>query len=132
MTRAGQSLVPKSKAGTRAIFVPACRIVKGRVAAVSAGPKTIAAHAAHTEGSTCVERGTIAIAVTAAPTAVACAIVTGSGSGCAGSDRADRGCTSNGVIADISTDAVGAAHRAAMNASNRAGSERPADDSMGL
>src|SRR6516164_9789118 len=51
-----------------------------------------------------------AIAV-AAPTAVACAIVTGSGSG-----RAVESCTSNGVIAEIGTDAIGAAHRAAMNA----------------
>src|SRR5215831_11757493 len=55
----------------------------------------------------------------AAPTAVACAIVSGSGSG-----RRDSCATSYGVIAEIGTDAVGAAHRAAMNASNRAGRER--------
>src|SRR6516164_828871 len=63
----------------------------------------------------------------AAPTAVACAIVTGSGSG-----RAVDSCTSNGVIAEIGTDAIGAAHRAAMNASNRHRRERTADDGLGL
>src|SRR6516165_7353974 len=67
--------------------------------------------------------GPVAIA---APTAVACAIVTGSGSG-----RAVGSCTSNGVIAEIGTDAIGAAHRAAMNASNRHGREGSADDGMG-
>src|SRR6516225_5865229 len=63
----------------------------------------------------------------AAPTTVACAIVTGSGSG-----RAVDSCTSNGVIAEIGTDAIGAAHRAAMNASNRHRRERTADDGLGL
>src|SRR6516162_5448094 len=54
-----------------------------------------------------------AIAVAVAAPTVACAIVTGSGSG-----RAVESCTSNGVIAEIGTDAIGAAHRAAMNARN--------------
>src|SRR6516164_9137404 len=59
-------------------------------------------------------RVTIARAIAvAAPTAVACAIVTGSRSG-----RTVESCTSNGVIAEIGTDAIGAAHRAAMNARN--------------
>src|SRR6516165_297425 len=55
----------------------------------------------------------IARAITVAAPTVACAIVTGSGSG-----RAVESCTSNGVIAEIGTDAIGAAHRAAMNARN--------------
>src|SRR6516165_349435 len=60
-------------------------------------------------GAIAVRRVTIAGAIpVAAPTA---AIVTGSGS-----DRAVGSCTSNGVIAEIGTDAIGAAHRAAMNA----------------
>jgi hypothetical protein len=36
------------------------------------------------------------------------------------------------VTAEIGTDTIGAAHRAAMNASKRAGRKRPADDGMGL
>src|SRR6516164_1332234 len=55
----------------------------------------------------------IASAIAVAAPTVACAIVTGSGSG-----RAVESCTSNGVIAEIGTDAIGAAHRAAMNARN--------------
>ena len=55
----------------------------------------------------------IASAIAVAAPTVACAIVTGSGSG-----RAVESCTSNGVIAEIGTDAIGAAHRTAMNAGN--------------
>src|SRR6516162_9639631 len=60
-----------------------------------------------------VSRIAIASAIAVAAPTVACAIVTGSGSG-----RAVESCTSNGVIAEIGTDAIGAAHRAAMNARN--------------
>src|SRR5215831_12269093 len=118
--RAGQSLVdlagPKNKASTRAKLVPAGRVVKGRVAKCGAHTETRAAHtdtrAAHTDCAR--EERTIPAPTSpaAAPT-VACAIVTGSGSGCAVDS-----CTSNGVIAEIGTDAIGAAHRAAMNARN--------------
>src|SRR6516165_7729843 len=56
-------------------------------------------------GAIAVRRVAIAGAIpVAAPTAGA--IVTGSGS-----DRAVGSCTSNGVIAEIGTDAIGAAHR---------------------
>ena len=120
LARKRQSLAdlagPKTKAGSianiRAKCVPA-GLIKGRVAA----QETIAAHtdtgAAHTDCAR--EERTIPAPTSpaAAPTAVACAIVTGSGSG-----RAVESCTSNGVIAEIGTDAIGAAHRAAMNASN--------------
>src|SRR6516165_6823382 len=131
---------PPKKATTQAKLVPAGRIVKGRVAAGSAHRDT---NATYTGG--CASVG-IETAVAAAPTAPAptCAreertikapttpAPTGSGSGRAGSDRADRGCTSNGVTAEIGTDAIGAAHRAAMNASNRARCERTADNGLGL
>jgi hypothetical protein len=122
---------PPKKATTQAKLVPARRIVKGRVAAGSAHTETIAAYtdtrAAHTDCAR--EERTIKAPTspTAAPTAEACAIVTGSGSG-----RRDSCATSYGVIAEIGTDAIGAAHRAAMNASNRAGRERTADDGLGL
>src|SRR6516164_2399778 len=142
LARKRQSLAdlagPKTKAGSianiRAKCVPA-GLIKGRVAA----QETIAAHtdtgAAHTDcareertipAPTCA-REERTIPAPTAPTAVACAIVTGSGSG-----RRDSCTTSNGVIAEIGTDAIGAAHRAAMNASNRAGRERTADNGFGL
>src|SRR3974390_3193191 len=76
-------------------------------------------------GAIAVRRVTIACAIPVAVTRIAIAgaipvaaptagaIVTGSGS-----DRAVGSCTSNGVIAEIGTDAIGAAHRTAMNAGN--------------
>jgi len=78
------------------------------------------------------DRAVAAAPTSPAPTAVACAIVTGSGSGCTGNGCSGHGCTSNGVIAEIGTDTIGATHRAAMNASNRAGRERTADDCLGV
>ena len=107
-------MTPSGGIETAADNAPAIAVAVSRVAVTGAIAIAIRRVTIARAITVAVSRIAIASAIAvAAPTAVACAIVTGSGSG-----RAVESCTSNGVIAEIGTDALGAAHRAAMNARN--------------
>src|SRR6516225_3545434 len=105
-------MTPSGGIETAADNAPAIAVAVSRVAVTGAIAIAIRRVTIARAITVAVSRIAIASAIAvAAPTAVACAIVTGSG-------RAVDSCTSNGVIAEIGTDAIGAAHRAAVNASN--------------
>src|SRR6516162_6653817 len=105
--------MPSGAIETAADNAPAIAIAVSRVAVTGAIAIAVRRVTIARAITVAVSRIAIASAIAIAAPTVACAIVTGSGSG-----RAVESCTSNGVIAEIGTDAIGAAHRAAMNARN--------------